>query len=364
MTRIAFECVIILDFRIYFLIKKYIFFSFRKLFGRGPEMLNQHFLKYRKVLEDSKYCASWKKRLLFYYDKYIVPLSFYQFVGFLDNPDKFVDQFVNKYHVKITLLRTLYEMMLFLVKNVQELSTVNRVNKWTEYYTLISIMYDKYLDDRKKESIECLLKDGVTIDSLIEYRSKLEVHDPLRMLLNVYVLIPPARADYGAIRIYLNDDDFKKENMPNYIMLDMKDKKGKLCLRQYKTAGYYDKIENDVPIDMMNDLVVIMEKNPSKKYLFERYDGTQYNVKRYDEFANRNFRRIHKKLTINLIRKLYATYHGDSISEIVTKANALKHRLKTHVNYYMSLGNSKLYKKLTSKDDEESSDVEINENMK
>lgn len=326
---------------------------------RSEKMMNQYYLSYRQVLEKSSYSESWKKRLLFYFDKYIVPIPYKKFLRYLDNPGKFVDYMTKRQHVKITLMKSLYEMIIFLLKNVQKISSVKRLKKWNEFYIVISYMYNKYLDERKKESINCLYDDGITVDSLIQYRTKLQTLDPLRMLLNVYVLIPPARADYGSIRIYLNHDDLKKENSPNYILMDMKEKKGKICLRQYKTSGVYNDIVNDIPDGMMSDLIIVMEKYPKKKYLFERVDGTQYNVKRYDEFANRNFRRIHKKLTINAIRKLYATKFGDSMDEMSEKADELKHRLVTHVNYYVALDNSKLYNKLIGKEDsEDSSDKE------
>lgn len=319
-------------------------------------MKNKHYEELRKVLEESKYVPLWKKRLLTYFDKYIVPIPYQEFLNYIDNPEKFVDYLAKKKRVKITPLKATYELVMHLVCNCSSISNVIRMKKWKEFYLVVNAMYNKYLEDRKAKKIDNLFKDGINYQYLADYRSQLNPADPLRILLDIYVLIPPARADYGSICLYSNEEELKNEPSPNYILFNDDKTGGKICLQQYKTAGIYDKIERDLPEEMLQDILKYLENKKERKYLFERDDKTAYNSKRFDEFANKQFRRIHKGLTINVIRKLYATYTGGSFKKMVKSAGEMKHHITTHVNNYVDLNHNALYNMITRDSDSESSD--------
>lgn len=319
-------------------------------------MKNKHYDKFRQVLEESKYTEKWKKRLLNYFDKYIVPIPYQDFLTYLDNPEKFMDYMAKKKRVKITPLKAIYELVMHLVYNFDEISNVPRMNKWKELYVVLNAMYNKYLENRKSEKIDKLYAKGIDYQYLVDYRKNLDQIDPLRILLDIYVLLPPARADYGHISLYSNEEEMKQDHSPNYILFNQDKTGGKICLQEYKTAGVYNKIERDIPEEMMQDLSVYLKDKEDRKYLFERGDKSAYNSKRFDEFANRQFRRINKNLTINMIRKLYATSTGGSIKNMMKSANELKHRITTHVTNYVDLNHNELFHLLTRDSDSESSD--------
>ncbi len=319
-------------------------------------MKNKHYDEMRKVLEESKYTEKWKKRLLSYFDKYVVPIPYQEFTDYIDNPERFIDYLAKKKHLKITPIKATYELVMHLVGNCPKISTVNRNQKWKEFYLVVNAMYNKYLEDRKAKKIEELLEQGITYQYLVDYRSQLNPLDPLRILLDIYVLLPPARADYGRISLYSNEEELKKDPTPNYILFNEDRSGGKICLEQYKTAGVYSKIERDMPEELVQDLAIFLKNKTERKYLFEREDKTAYNSKRFDEFANRQFRRINKGLTINIIRKLYATSTAGSLKKMVQSASELKHRITTHVTNYVDLNCNALYNMITRDSDSESSD--------
>ncbi|KAK8797157.1 hypothetical protein WA158_000829 [Blastocystis sp. Blastoise] len=309
-------------------------------------MKNTNYDKYLLVIQNSNYSDIWKKRLTNYFNLYIFPLPFKKFSEFLKNPYSFMDYMVNERKIKISPMKSLCELILFIIRNVSSLNKEGILNKWCEFYVIINAMYEKYLDNKKRTLIQDLIKDGITTPYLHEYHDKLENYNPLRLILDFYSYLPPARADYAQLFILTPEDTIDPAIHKNYIVYDKEKHTGSILLNDYKTAGKYSTIQLDAPKELIEDLELLLKRNPNRKFIFESSVRTGFTTKAFDWFVNKHLKQIHPKLTINALRKLYATTTTNTFQDIENSASALCHNDYTHINSYVSLENNNLFKKL------------------
>lgn len=119
-----------------------------------------------------------------------------------------------------------------------------------------------------------------------------------RLLLALYTMIPPARADYNRVAIYKGKVPENPE--PNYVLITSKGMK--LHLGEYKTAKSMGSLDEQLPKELVKEIEYSLKDVP-RDWLFVGMDGEPMTMNGYTKFANRWFKKIFgKPLTIGILR--------------------------------------------------------------
>ncbi|KAK8808538.1 hypothetical protein WA158_008439 [Blastocystis sp. Blastoise] len=300
-----------------------------------------------RTIIKSTYCAGSKRKFAIIIEKYIEYLPWEKFKQFLENPYAFADELVNKKFIKIHELLKLSELILYLikVKHFESNFCEDIHNDWLEFKDIIKSAYEQSLREKKSARIENLRKEYPNIESLECKRDELDKDDILRIIIDLYILCPPQRADYGICSIQTPETVTNK--MRNYIIFDKNNETAEIHLKDYKTSYKYEEIIIKNNDKLYEDMNYMLEKEPGRVFIFEKTPGKPFcDVKDYDRYINNHLRRLHPELTINGCRFYYATTNCTSFSSLRDDSDRLAHTKRTHIGSYVSFTQSDLYKKL------------------
>lgn len=140
----------------------------------------------------------------------------------------------------------------------------------------------------------------MTFEEIDRIRKTLNPGSFERLLISFYTLIEPIRADYFATEIITD----KEPTEDNYIVLET----SKLIVKDFKTKQKYEKIENTLPSELLEELKISLEEYP-RKYLFVGEDNkTPFTRKLFSNWACRTLSRILKQsMTLTVLRHIYIT---------------------------------------------------------
>lgn len=175
---------------------------------------------------------------------------------------------------------------------------VNNYKEWVERFKeLDNAISEKYKLNKPSDKQQ---EGYVPYKEIIKKRDELEEGTIDKLLLSFYTYIKPLRADFNCVKIYKKINVKIPEN-ENYIDIQNK----KLILQEYKTQKKHDKIELDMPKELIDELEISLKKRP-RDYIFIDRSGKPYHFNSYTKWANRTFLKLFKKpLTISLIRHSY-----------------------------------------------------------
>jgi hypothetical protein len=144
----------------------------------------------------------------------------------------------------------------------------------------------------------------MSFDKISKIRQSLEPGSFERLLLSFYTLIEPIRADYFATEILHSPEEEPTED--NYIILHPTS--AKLIVKDFKTKKKYEKIENTISSELLEELKISLEKYP-RKYLFVGEDKkSSFTRKLFSNWACRTLTRIFKQpMTLTVLRHIYIT---------------------------------------------------------
>jgi integrase len=172
----------------------------------------------------------------------------------------------------------------------------------------------------------------MTLDEINSIRCSLELGSFERLLLGFYTLIEPIRADYFATEIIISEDEKPIEE--NYIILS----NGKLIVKDFKTRNRYEKIENKLSEELLNELKISLEKTP-RKYLFTQSDNKNqpFTRKLFSNWACRVLTRVLKQpMSLTVLRHIYITdkiQNKTSAVELIDIASKMGHSRLTQRVY-------------------------------
>ena len=148
--------------------------------------------------------------------------------------------------------------------------------------------------ERQKEQI-------MPFEEILQIRETLEKGSIERLLLSLYTIMEPVRADYFAIELITEGQNPRTEN---YIV-DQRT----IIIKDFKTQSEYEKIENTLPDELQEELQESLKKKP-RKYLFTREDNTPYpDRNQFSKWACRTLTRILKHpMSLTTMRHLYIGY--------------------------------------------------------
>lgn len=167
---------------------------------------------------------------------------------------------------------------------------------WAEAFKVA----DKAVEERYKQNAPTDRQEKGYLQwaDIVSKRATLKKGSEDRLLLAMYTLIYPLRADFNKVRLY---DVVPKNPEANYIHT----RKGgcKLFLTEYKTSAKHGTFEKELPAALCQDIRDSLDTRP-RDYLFVMTNGMPYDKsKSFIHFANRTFERIFERpLTISLLR--------------------------------------------------------------
>lgn len=163
------------------------------------------------------------------------------------------------------------------------------------------------------------------------------------LLLSMYSMIEPLRADYGNVKLVRRPvmDDVKEGNF-----ISLPPAQPQLTLNEYKTAGRYGQFRRDLPAALVDVISKSLETNP-RQYLFVDESGRPYtNKNSYARFANRLLEKIFKKrFTIRMLRHSF-------ISNIDFNETTPGQLMQHSHNMLHSIAQQQLYRRKVKEDPE------------
>lgn len=172
-----------------------------------------------------------------------------------------------------------------------------------------------------------------TYQDLIDKIDKIDGREQL--LLAIYTLIPPVRADYHKLKIYhtLNDNIADIDIKENTLILG--NKNAYIVLVDYKTKKAYGKHIINLPEKLTN----IIKKNitETQSFVFENKYKEPYSRTSFSEYVSKTMSKIfNEKITINTLRHIYITYNINLGSNPIDKIDISKkmlHSTDTQLKY-------------------------------
>jgi hypothetical protein len=175
--------------------------------------------------------------------------------------------------------------------------------------------------ERQKEQI-------MPFEEILQIRETLEKGSIERLLLSLYTVMEPVRADYFATELIREGQDPRTEN---YIV-----DQNRLVIKDFKTKGGYEKIENILSVEIQEELRESLKKKP-RKYLFTREDNTPYpDRNQFSKWACRTVTRALKHpMSLTTLRHLYIGYQMKlkTPKELTQMARKMGHSRETQRMY-------------------------------
>jgi integrase len=238
----------------------------------------------------------------------------------LEKTDK-IKHSASNHHIYISAVVAYIKYIIKDEKLLKEWKEIERTN-WKP----IAEHYDKNTPtELQKEKL-------MTLEELDSIRKSLELGSFERLLLAFYTLIEPIRADYFATEIINSEDETPTEE--NYIVLSS----GKLIVKDFKTKNRYNKIENTLSAELLNELKESLKKTP-RKYLFTQPDNKNqpFTRKLFSNWACRVLTRILKQpMSLTVLRHIYITHkiqNKTSAVELIDIASKMGHSRLTQRVY-------------------------------
>jgi hypothetical protein len=164
-------------------------------------------------------------------------------------------------------------------------------------------------------------------------RLELEKGSIGRLLLSMYVLISPVRADYHSTQIVRAGE---KIDYPNYILID--DTNIKLVITEYKTSKIYGAIIYDsLPQELCEEIVLSLQKQP-RSYLFVNARNEPHTRDTFSKWSSRVLEKIFGvAMTLTIIRHLYISssidFNKTSVKELEKISKKMGHSLTMQSQY-------------------------------
>lgn len=163
-----------------------------------------------------------------------------------------------------------------------------------------------------------LKKSGVAItyNELVTKRDELPAGSIERLLIAMYTMIPPVRADYFATEIVYNDTVPTEKN---YIRI--RDNHVECILTDFKTAKQFKQITHMFPPELITELNTSLEKTP-RSYLFLNANGKAHTRNSFTLWSRRALTRIlGKEFTLVFFRHAYVSNFIDT-HNVMTMSDA------------------------------------------
>lgn len=149
----------------------------------------------------------------------------------------------------------------------------------------------------------------LTFNQIIEKRDELPIGSIEYLLIAMYTMIPPCRADYFELEVVRGDTEPVSKN---YLRIQDDEKSGvrmETVLRDFKTAKAYKEIRNELPAELVEVVKASLEKTP-RKYLFMNANGKPHTRNSFTLWTRRVLSRVFgTDFTLVFFRHAFATHY-------------------------------------------------------
>lgn len=148
----------------------------------------------------------------------------------------------------------------------------------------------------------------ITYDQICQKRDQLPKGSFERLLLSMYTMIPPCRADYYATEILHDTTEHKLTPTQKNFVRILNNSSAESFLYDFKTAKQYTLIHNQFPPCLLNELQASLEAIP-RNFLFVDSNNKPFSRTHYSIWAGRTLTRIFGcSFTLVFFRHAYATH--------------------------------------------------------
>jgi len=216
----------------------------------------------------------------------------------------------------ISLLREKYTKPTTFKNTITPLLAMVRYCPYLKKYEEEASLWKEALDSSYKQIEEGIMKGDISKRMLKGYipfgefsKKRLELPSGSyeRLLVSMYSLVIPLRADFNRCALYYNELPNTAE--PNYILIKKKGNTTEMIMTigSYKTAKTYSKITQTLPRELVKEIQKSLDANP-RDWLFVNKKKQPFTPNGFSKFALERFEKIYKKpLTIQIIRHSFLT---------------------------------------------------------
>lgn len=147
----------------------------------------------------------------------------------------------------------------------------------------------------------------LSFNDIVEKRDELPTGSIERLLIAMYTMIPPCRADYFAMEVVRGEAE---PTAKNYLRIRDDEKGGmETVLRDFKTAKIFKEIRNELPVELMKEVGASLEMNP-RGFLFVNANGKPHTRNSFTLWARRVLSRVFgTDFTLVFFRHAFATHY-------------------------------------------------------
>jgi hypothetical protein len=198
--------------------------------------------------------------------------------------------------------------------------------KWISLQKINSAQLERRKDTHAPTDLQ-LVKSGshLSLQQIIESRDALTDGSIERLLISMYTLIPPVRADFFATQIVRPGET---PISSNYLIL--KPDSAALILNDFKTSASYHQIKHEsLPTSLFNQIKLSLALHP-RQFLFVNADGNPYTRNAFTAWANRTFSRVlSADFSLTLLRHIYISSLTDiAITDLDRIGKQMGHSLQ------------------------------------
>lgn len=144
----------------------------------------------------------------------------------------------------------------------------------------------------------------LSYEEIVEARDKLPVGSIERLLISMYTMIPPVRADYFATELVRGDAE---PTVKNYVRI--RDGGMESVLRDFKTVKVFKQIVNVFPVELVREVEASLEAAP-RAFLFVNANGKPHTRNSFTLWARRVLSRVFgTDFTLVFFRHAFATHY-------------------------------------------------------
>ncbi len=176
---------------------------------------------------------------------------------------------------------------------------------------------ERRLENKPTDKQQAKGGSQISFQQIITKREELPVGSSERLLLSMYTMIPPCRADYFSTQI-VRDNEIPTQK--NYIRLKGTDY-AECIITDFKTAKTYKQIKHIFPPQLISELLASLQKTP-RSYLFINTKGEPHTRNSFVLWTRRCLSRIFETdFTLVFFRHAFITdYITNKITSQTTDA--------------------------------------------
>jgi hypothetical protein len=176
---------------------------------------------------------------------------------------------------------------------------------------------ERRLENKPTDKQQAKGGSQISFQQIVTKRDELPVGSSERLLLSMYTMIPPCRADYFSTQI-VRDNEIPTQK--NYIRLKGTDY-AECIITDFKTAKTYKQIKHIFPPQLISELLASLQKTP-RSYLFINTKGEPHTRNSFVLWTRRCLSRIFETdFTLVFFRHAFITdYITNKITSQTTDA--------------------------------------------